>query len=98
MTASTDTRPTAADAPPKGRAAKRRLDDLLVERELAPDRDRARALVLARKVLVRGQVALRAAEPLPTDTTIELKQTAPYVSRGGEKLAHALKRAGIEVS
>lgn len=97
MTASTDTRPTAAEAPSKGRVAKRRLDDLLVERELAPDRDRARALVLAREVLVRGQVALRAAEPLPTDVTIELKQAAPYVSRGGEKLAHALERAGIEV-
>ena len=62
MTASTDTRPAA-----RRRAAKQRLDDLLVVRGLATDRARARALVLAREVLVDGQVALRAAEPMRTD-------------------------------
>lgn len=92
MTASTDAR-TA----PRGRAAKRRLDDLLVERGLAADRERSRALILAREVLVDGQVALRAAETLPEDADVALKQSAPYVSRGGEKLAHALDRTGVVV-
>lgn len=87
MTASTDTR----------RAAKQRLDDLLVVRGLASDRDHARALILAREVLANGQVALRAAEPIPQDTPLALKTSAPYVSRGGEKLAHALQRTGVVV-
>ena len=92
MTASTDTRPAS-----RGRAAKQRLDDLLVDRGLAPDRERARALILAREVLVDGQVALRAAAPLPTDAALDLKHAAPYVSRGGEKLAHALQRTAVHV-
>lgn len=87
MTASTDTR----------RAAKQRLDDLLVVRGLAADRAQARAFVLAREVLVNGQVALRAAEPIRADVPLDLKRAAPYVSRGGEKLAHALARTGATV-
>jgi len=87
MTASTDT----------PRASKQRLDDLLVVRGLASDRDHARALVLARDVLVDGQVALRAAEPLREDVPLGLKGHAPFVSRGGEKLAHALVRTAVLV-
>jgi 23S rRNA (cytidine1920-2'-O)/16S rRNA (cytidine1409-2'-O)-methyltransferase len=92
MTASTDARPAT-----RRRAAKQRLDDLLVERGLTTSREHARALILAREVLVDGQVALRAAEPLPEDAQVTLKATAPYVSRGGEKLAHALERTGVPV-
>ena len=91
MTASTDTRPAPR------RVAKLRLDDLLVERGFASDRERARALVLAREVLLSGQVALRAAEPVPVDSQLDLKRSAPYVSRGGEKLAHALERTAVRV-
>jgi 23S rRNA (cytidine1920-2'-O)/16S rRNA (cytidine1409-2'-O)-methyltransferase len=96
MTASTDTRRASARRSPP-RAAKRRLDDLLVDRGLATDREHARALILARQVLLQGQVALRAAAPLPADAILDLKHTAPYVSRGGEKLAHALQRTGVTV-
>jgi len=92
MTAPPNTRPAA-----KRRVAKQRLDDLLVDRGLATDRAHARALVLARQVLVTGQVALRAAAPLPTDVPLELKTGARYASRGGDKLAHALARTGVTV-
>ncbi len=92
MTASTDTRTASG-----GRVAKQRLDDLLVVRGLAADRDQARALVMAREVLVDGQVALRAAEALREDVPLDLKRAAPFVSRGGEKLAHALERTGVAV-
>lgn len=78
------------------RARKQRLDQLLVERGLASGRDRARALILAREVLVDGQVALRAAAPVAADAVIEVKTAPPFVSRGGEKLAHALDASGID--
>lgn len=76
--------------------ARQRLDQVLVERGLASGRDRARALVLAREVLVDGQVALRPAAPVADDARIEVKTPPPYVSRGGEKLAHALDRTGVD--
>ena len=78
-------------------AARVRLDALLVDRGLAPGRDRARALVMAREVLVDGEVATRPAAPIAPDAVIEVKTPPPYVSRGGEKLAHALARTGVAV-
>ena len=70
---------------------------LLVERGLVSGRDRARALVMAREVLVNGEVAMRPAAPIPVDAAIELKTPPRFVSRGGEKLAHALARTGVTV-
>ena len=75
---------------------KQRLDQVMVERGLASGRDRARALVMAREVLVDGQVAHRPAAPVAEDALIEVKTPPPFVSRGGEKLAHALDRSGID--
>jgi len=75
---------------------RQRLDQVLVDRGLASGRDRARALVMAREVLVDGQVAHRAAAPVSEDALIEVKTPPPFVSRGGEKLAHALNRSGID--
>lgn len=97
MTASTETSPAVARGASERRASKLRLDDLLVERGLAVDRDRARALILAREVLLDGQVALRAAAPVAPDVELGLKQGAAFVSRGGDKLAHALARTAIQV-
>src|SRR5690606_28548557 len=62
----------------------------------ASGRDRARALVMAREVLVDGQVAHRPAAPVAEDAVIEVKTPPRFVSRGGEKLAHALERSGID--
>lgn len=91
----------AAVQPPRpprpARSPRERLDVLLVERGLASGRDRARALVLAREVLVDGEVATRPAAPVALDAAIEVKTPPPYVSRGGEKLAHALARTGVAV-
>ncbi|MFN8584703.1 MAG: TlyA family RNA methyltransferase [Dehalococcoidia bacterium] len=82
---------TATKRPPR-----QRLDVLLVERGLAPTRERARALILARDVLVDGAPAARPAEAIRADAELSLRATSPYVSRGGEKLAHALDRSGID--
>ncbi len=82
--------------PPRTKPSKQRLDQVLVDRGLATGRDRARALVLAREVLVDGQVAIRPAAPVAPDAVVEVKTPPPYVSRGGEKLAHALDRSRID--
>ena len=79
-------------------AKRRRLDLLLVERGLVASRERARALILARAVLVDGEPALRAAAPVALDAAIEVRTPPPYVSRGGEKLAGALARTGVRVA
>ncbi|MGE3857089.1 MAG: TlyA family RNA methyltransferase [Dehalococcoidia bacterium] len=91
-------RPAAPTPHPRpARVARERLDVLLVERGLATGRDRARALVMAREVLVDGEVATQPAKPTSVDAAIEVKAPPPYVSRGGEKLAHALARTGVRV-
>jgi 23S rRNA (cytidine1920-2'-O)/16S rRNA (cytidine1409-2'-O)-methyltransferase len=77
-----------------------RLDQLLVERGLAESRSRAQALVLAGKVRVGEGDAARAdrkpGDLLPADATLAVTEPAPYVSRGGHKLAAALEAFGID--
>jgi 23S rRNA (cytidine1920-2'-O)/16S rRNA (cytidine1409-2'-O)-methyltransferase len=89
----------AMTAPSAGvrRQRRQRLDLLLVERGLAPSVERARALILARDVLVGGEPVDRAGAPLPPDAELALRERPRYVSRGGEKLAPVLARAGIDV-
>ena len=71
---------------------KKRLDVLLVERGLAESRAQAQALVMA------GLVPGHAKAGEQVDESAELTVTAPppYVSRGGEKLAHALDALGVD--
>jgi len=78
--------------------AKRRLDVLLVERGLAPSREKARAAVMAGDVLVDGQPARRPAAAVAEDAAIELAAAPRYVSRGGDKLEHALRAFALDVS
>lgn len=76
-------------------APKVRLDLLLVERGLAPTRERARALILAGRVLVDGRTGAKAGEQVRRGAALEVLKTTPeYVSRGGEKLAAALDAFG----
>ncbi len=82
----------------RGRSrARLRLDELLVERGLAPDAERARALVLAREVRVEGAVATRPAATVAPDVALALRERPRFVSRGGDKLASALDAASIAV-
>ena len=73
---------------------KKRLDVLLVERGLAESRAQAQALVLAGRV--RGHA--KPGTQLDEETELELELPPPYVSRGGEKLAHALDVFGVDPS
>jgi len=77
---------------------KMRLDLLLVERGLAASRERARAMILAGRVLVREQKVDKAGTTVPADAPIRLLgEDPPYVSRGGLKLAAALAHWPITV-
>jgi 23S rRNA (cytidine1920-2'-O)/16S rRNA (cytidine1409-2'-O)-methyltransferase len=77
--------------------AKRRLDTLLVERGLVESREKARAVVLAGKVLVGDRAVAKPGMLVPEGVEVRLLAGAPYVSRGGEKLAHALGAFGVDV-
>ena len=81
-----------------GRAgAKRRIDRLLVERGLAPTREKAQALLMAGQVLVEDRPVTKAGALVPEGATIRLKSRLPYVGRGGIKLAHALNTFRIPI-
>jgi 23S rRNA (cytidine1920-2'-O)/16S rRNA (cytidine1409-2'-O)-methyltransferase len=81
------------------RPPKIRLDLLVVERGLAPSRERARAMILAHQVLVDGHPVTKAGAAVSPDVRVELAQPDhAYVGRGGIKLAHALDAFGIDVA
>ena len=71
---------------------KQRLDLLLVARRVAPSRQRARAMIMAGKILVNNQPVDKAGFLVSATDSIVLKEKdMPYVSRGGLKLAGALQ-------
>lgn len=78
---------------------KQRLDVVLVDRGLAQSRERARALILAGRVLVSEQKMDKPGSTIPADAPIRLLGgDLPYVSRGGLKLAAALEHWHIDVA
>jgi 23S rRNA (cytidine1920-2'-O)/16S rRNA (cytidine1409-2'-O)-methyltransferase len=77
--------------------AKTRLDVALIERGLVPSRERARALILAGKVMVDGHVVSKAGAAVAASSQLELiEPDHRYASRGGIKLAGALEAFGID--
>jgi 23S rRNA (cytidine1920-2'-O)/16S rRNA (cytidine1409-2'-O)-methyltransferase len=79
--------------------AKERLDKLVLERGLAPSRERAKALIMAGQVVVDDHLADKAGLMVAVTAEIRLKgEPLPYVSRGGLKLAKGLDAFGIEVA
>lgn len=71
--------------------AKKRLDVLLVERELAESPQHARSLILAGDVQVDQRVVDKAGALVPPDAEISVRAPLKYVSRGGWKLEGALE-------
>ena len=77
---------------------KKRLDLLVVERGLAPSRERAQGLIIAGKVLVNDEPATKPGHSIPVDAHIRVRgEDHPYVSRGGLKLEAALDQFRISV-
>lgn len=77
---------------------KMRLDDILVERGVFPDREAAKRAVIAREVRVDDAYPASAAVKIAPDADIHVKDRMPYVSRGGYKLRGALDAFGQDVS
>lgn len=71
---------------------KERIDVLMVNNGLATSREKAKAIVMAGVVFVRGQRVDKPGTELPVDVIIEIRgETLPFVSRGGLKLAKAVE-------
>ncbi|UCD65428.1 MAG: TlyA family rRNA (cytidine-2'-O)-methyltransferase, partial [Deltaproteobacteria bacterium] len=68
-----------------------RLDKLLLEKNMAPTRQKAQALIAAGQVLVNNRLADKAGTMVENSATIDVKESCPYVSRGGYKLEEGLK-------
>src|SRR3984957_12748671 len=76
----------------KSRPGKSRLDVLIVERGLAPSREKAQAMLLAGNVLLNGQKMEKPGTQIATDSQIEIiGETLRYASRSGLKLEGALQ-------
>lgn len=77
---------------------KERLDVLLVNRNLAESREKAKAIIMSGNVYVNGQREDKAGSRFSTDVFIEVKgDRLKYVSRGGLKLEKALEVFPIEL-
>jgi 23S rRNA (cytidine1920-2'-O)/16S rRNA (cytidine1409-2'-O)-methyltransferase len=71
---------------------RKRLDVLLVERGLAESRSQAQALVMAGRVPGHS----KAGEQVDEQAPLEVTRPPRFVSRGGEKLDHALDALGVD--
>lgn len=78
--------------------SKRRLDALLVDRGLAESPQKAQALVMAGQVLVDSRPAPKPGVLIAEGAEIHVAAGPRYVSRGGEKLEHALAHVGLDVA
>jgi len=70
--------------------ARKRIDQLLVERGVFDSRAKARAAVEAGGVSVGGKVIAKPAESVDEDAAITTEAAHPWVGRGALKLVHAL--------
>lgn len=70
--------------------ARKRIDQLLVERGVFDSRAKARAAVEAGRVAVAGKVVAKPSESVEEDAEIAAEAAHPWVGRGALKLVHAL--------
>ncbi len=86
-------RPKAAEP------TRQRLDTLLVARGLADSPARAVAAILAGEVFLNGSRASKPGQQVTSDAVVERRpRRSRFVSRGGEKLEHALREFGVSVA
>lgn len=78
---------------------KERLDVLLVKRNLAESREKAKAIIMSGNVLVNGEREDKAGTTFDEKVEITIKgQAMKYVSRGGYKLEKAIDVWQVELS
>ena len=77
---------------------KKRLDMLMMERALAPSREKAKAYIMAGEVYVDGEKEEKAGTMFPETVKIEVRgKVLPYVSRGGLKLEKAMNNFDVSL-
>ena len=77
---------------------KKRLDLILVEKKLVATRSKAQAMIMAGQIFVEDKKAIKSGELFNYNSKIEIKNLGPiWVSRGGIKLSHAIKKFNIEI-
>ena len=77
---------------------KERLDVLLINRGLAPSREKAKTMIMEGNVFVNNNREDKAGSTFPDDCQIEIHgNTLKYVSRGGLKLEKAMTHFGIQL-
>lgn len=78
--------------------AKQRLDIVLVEKGLAPSREKAKAMIMAGKVMVENKKIEKAGTEVNPELPIRLLgENIPYVSRGGLKLEKAIQTFALDL-
>ncbi|HTY25904.1 MAG TPA: TlyA family RNA methyltransferase [Desulfomonilaceae bacterium] len=82
----------------KNRPSKSRLDNLMLEKGLVSSRHRAKALIMAGKVIVDGVRAEKPGKEVNCSASLSVVEDLPYVSRGGLKLGAALEYFRIDAS
>lgn len=82
----------------RARTQRERLDVALVARGLATSREKATSLIMAGAVKVDGRRADKPGSLVGPHSEIEVLAQPRFVSRGGDKLAHALKAFGLDVA
>ena len=79
---------------------KERLDIIMVQRALAPSREKAKAIIMAGQVYVNGQKEEKAGTMFQDspELSVEVRgNVLPYVSRGGLKLEKAMTHFGLSL-
>lgn len=76
---------------------KKRLDVLLVERNLFPSREKARTAIMTGRIVIHGNKEMKAGTMISEDAEIQVSgHDLPFVSRGGLKLAKAVKQFDLD--
>jgi 23S rRNA (cytidine1920-2'-O)/16S rRNA (cytidine1409-2'-O)-methyltransferase len=82
----------------KNRQSKIRIDNLILQRGLAPSRHKAQALIMAGKVLVNGLRTEKPGKEVNFDAELSIAEDLPFVSRGGIKLCGAVDHFQVNPS
>ena len=77
-------------------AKRTRIDVLMVERGLAPTREKAQALLMAGSVTVDGRAVSKPGTAVAAEAGVDVRAPLQYVGRGGDKMAGALDALGLD--
>mgnify|MGYP000078030499 CR=1 FL=1 len=78
---------------------KKRVDLLLVDKNIVESRTKAKAMIMAGQISINGKKVLKSGETYEEDVNIHVTKLHPqWVSRGALKLCHAIQNFNIEIA